>query len=243
MGVRERPGTGAGAGAGAGPGAKGGAVGRRYDPDRLFLPPDDDLAPNRPGETLRARLDASRAGRGTLLLARLLGRRPAEDRWRRALAAEQQVGAALDGLTAGGWEVLHSVVLPGDAVIPHLLIGPGGVFAVLVEPTRRAPARADDAVIRVPRERHPRPAVRRARQSAARASLVLTRGCGFPVPVGPVVVLPGATEVHDESERGDVRVLLLRQVTGLRVLGGVLHPDRVDRVHTVARNRRLWLGC
>ncbi|MGK5637931.1 nuclease-related domain-containing protein [Streptomyces sp. URMC 126] len=224
-------------------GAKSGAVGRRYDPDRLFLPPDDDLAPNRPGETLRARLDASRTGRGTLLLARLLGRRPVEDHWRRALAAEQQVGAALDALSAGGWEVVHSVVLPGDAVIPHLLIGPGGVFTVLVEPTRRVPARADDAVVRLAGERHPRPAVRHARQSAARASLVLTRACGFPVPVGPVVVLAGATEIDDESERGDVRVLTVRQVAGLGVLGGVLHPERVDRVHTVARNRQLWVGC
>ena len=64
-------------------------------------PPDDDLAPNRPGETLRARLDGSAAagasGRARLLIARLLGRRPVEDVWRRALAAEQCVGAALEG--------------------------------------------------------------------------------------------------------------------------------------------------
>ncbi|WP_171162386.1 nuclease-related domain-containing protein [Streptomyces sp. I05A-00742] len=235
--MRERPGS------GPGTGAKSGAVGKRYDPDRLFLPPDDDLAPNRPGETLRARLDASPSGRGTLLLARLLGRRPVEDRWRRALAAEQLVGAALDALAPGGWEVVHSVLLPGDAVVPHLLIGPGGVFSVLVEPTRRAPARVDGALIRVAGERHPRPTVRHARQSAARASLALTRGCGFPVPVGPVVVLVGAADVDVTDAPEDVRVLMEHQVPGLGALGGALHPDRVDRVHTVARDRRLWLRC
>ncbi|WP_053160925.1 nuclease-related domain-containing protein [Streptomyces caatingaensis] len=234
MGVRERPDTGAE--------IKRGAVGRSYDPDRLFLHPDDDLAPNRPGEALRAALDASRTGRWSLLLARLLGRRPVEDAWRRALSAEQLVGAELEGLTPGGWEVLHSVVLPGDAVVPHLLIGPGGVFCVQVEPVRRAgTVVADDAFVRVPGERHPRPAVRRARQSAARCASALTRGCGFGVGVAGVVVLAGASAVV--AEAGDVEVLTERQVGGLGALGGVLRPERVDRVHTVARNRRVWLGC
>ncbi|MBH1938461.1 NERD domain-containing protein [Streptomyces sp. AV19] len=235
--MRERPETGTGTGARG----KCGAAGRSYDPDRLFLHPDDDLAPNRPGETLRAGLDASRAGRWSLLFARLLGRRPVEDAWRRALAAEQLVGAALEVLTPGGWEVLHSVALPGDAVVSHLLIGPGGVFCVHVEPVRRGLVRADDECVRVPGERHPRPVVRRVRQNAARCAPALARGCGFSVRVRGVVVLVGATEI--DAGDGDVRVVTEHQVAGLGALGGVLRPERVDRVHTVARNRRVWLGC
>ncbi|WP_372410275.1 nuclease-related domain-containing protein [Streptomyces luteireticuli] len=239
MGVRERPDADPGAGADV----KRGAAGRSYDPDRLFLHPDDDLAPNRPGETLRAGLDASRTGRWSLFLARLLGRHPVEDAWRRALAAEQLVGAALEALTPGGWEVLHSVVLPGDAVVSHLLIGPGGVFCIHTEPVRRAgPVRVDEAFVRVPGERHPRPVVRWARQSAARCAPVLARGCGFPVRVRGMVVLVGASEVAAPGD-DDVAVLMERQVAGLGMLGGVLRPERVDRVHTVARNRRVWLGC
>ncbi|GAA2912933.1 hypothetical protein GCM10020221_05840 [Streptomyces thioluteus] len=116
------------------------------------------------------------------------------------------------------------------------------MFCVHVEPVRRAgPVRVDEVFVRVPGERRPRPVVRWARQSAARCSPVLARGCGFPVLVGGVVVLVGATEVVVED--GDVRVLTEHQVSGLGALGGVLRPERVDRVHTVARNRRVWLRC
>ncbi|MEU7134191.1 nuclease-related domain-containing protein [Streptomyces sp. NPDC046261] len=224
------------------PESKRGADGRRYDPERLFLPPDDDLAPNRPGEMLRARLEASRTGRVRLTLARLLGRRPVEDHWRGALAAEQLVGAALEGLAAGGWEVVHSIVLPGDAVIPHLLIGPGGVFNVEAEPVREARVEVGrDLAPGAAGERRPCPYVRRVRHSAARSSLVLSRGCGFLVTVRPVLVLVGAKDVEVAASLEDVRVLREEEVAGLGALGGVLHPDRVDRIHTVARDRRVWL--
>ncbi len=229
-------------GVGERPESKRGADGKRYDPERLFLPPDDDLAPNRPGETLRARLDASRNGRVRLVLARLLGRRPVEDGWRGALAAEQLVGTALDGLAAGGWEVVHSIVLPGDAVISHLLIGPGGVFCVEAEQVRSARVEVGrDGAPGAAGERRPCPYVRRARHSAARSSLVLSRGCGFLVTVRPVLVLVGAKDVEVAGSLEDVRVLREREVSWLGTLGGVLHPDRVDRIHTVARDRRVWL--
>ncbi|MEW2581070.1 nuclease-related domain-containing protein [Streptomyces syringium] len=229
VGVRERP------------GAKRTGDGKNYDPERLFLPPDDDLAPNRPGETLRARLDASGTGRTRLALARLLGRRPVEDEWRTALAGEQLVGTALEELTAGGWEVVHSIVLPGDAIIAHLLIGPGGVFCVGVKHARKRRVLVDDTLVRVARERRPHPHLRDARRDAARSSLVLSRGCGFPVRVRPVLVVVGATSVEVPAVPEDVRVLREREIPELGTLGGVLHPDRVARVHTVARNRRVWL--
>ncbi|WP_449476079.1 nuclease-related domain-containing protein [Streptomyces abikoensis] len=227
------------------PDGKRSANGKVFDPERLFLPPDDDLAPNRPGETLRARLDGSGAagasGRARLALARLLGRRPVEDAWRRALAAEQCVGAALEGLAAGGWEVVHSIVLPGDAVISHLLIGPGGVFGIASRPVRGARVRVGVSEVGAGRERHAQPYVRQARQDAARASLVLSRGCGFLVDVRPVLVLVGARNVDVSAELDDVRVLGEAEVPGLGAGGGVLHPDRSRRIHTVARNRRVWL--
>ncbi|MEV4432269.1 nuclease-related domain-containing protein [Streptomyces sp. NPDC049585] len=226
------------------PEAKRSANGRVYDPDRLFLPPDDDLAPNRPGETLRARLEASRRGRLSLALARLLGRRPVEDSWRRSLAAEVRVGAQLEGLTPGGWEVVHSLVLPGDAVIPHLLIGPGGVFCVQTEPVPATHVEVGEDEVRVGRERQPRPCVRRARRGAQRCAPVLSRCCGYPVPVRAVLVLAGAAEARVTPALRDVRVLREDEVAaGLGTLGGVLRPDRVDRIHTVARNRRVWFAA
>ncbi len=228
------------------PDGKRSANGKTYDPERLFLPPDDDLAPNRPGETLRARLDgcgaAGASGRARLVLARLLGRRPVEDAWRRALAAEQCVGAALEGLAGGGgWDVVHSIVLPGDAIIAHLLIGPGGVFGIASKPGRRARVRVGESQVRTDRERQSCPYVRETRHDAARASLVLSRGCGFLVQVQPVLVFVGARSVEVAPELDDVRVLGEGEVPGLGALGGVLHPDRSRRIHTVARNRRVWL--
>lgn len=88
-------------------GAEGSGEGKREaryasDPDRLFLPPDDDLAPNRPGEALRVRLAEEPRARAALWWARLLGRRPPQDDWHRQLLGEQAVGTALDLLTAGG---------------------------------------------------------------------------------------------------------------------------------------------
>ncbi|NEB79257.1 NERD domain-containing protein, partial [Streptomyces sp. SID14478] len=87
---------------------------------RLSLHPDDDLAPNRPGEALVIDLDRDPAPQ----------RRLRTDPRRTALAAQQRTGEVLDGLEPAGWRALHSVPLPGGARIHHLLIGPGGLFAL-----------------------------------------------------------------------------------------------------------------
>ncbi|MEV0603714.1 nuclease-related domain-containing protein [Streptomyces sp. NPDC050315] len=238
------------------------------DPDRLFLPPDDDLAPNRPGEVLRTHLAAHPLDGPALFAARLLARRPVQDEWRHRLAAECAVGAELERLGRGGWHVLHSLPLPPGSEISHLLIGPGGVFCLATEYVRAALVRADTTDVRPGRGRRPQPYVRRARQRADRATYALTRACGFPVPVHPVLVLigprhierlpnrsgaegpgadrSGAEPLADADAKGDdadVRLVLGAQaVTALGALGGVLTPATADRIHTVARNRRTWQG-
>ncbi|MFF6784538.1 nuclease-related domain-containing protein [Streptomyces sp. NPDC012510] len=37
-----------------------------------------------------------------------------------------------------GWWVLHSIPLPRNVDLDHLLIGPGGVFSVIADPSRQA---------------------------------------------------------------------------------------------------------
>ncbi|MFI8993762.1 nuclease-related domain-containing protein [Streptomyces sp. NPDC053542] len=240
--------------------------GRRFlpsnDPDRLFLPPDDDLAPNRPGEVLRTHLAAHPLDGPALFAARLLGRRPVQDEWRRRLAAECAVGAELERLGRGGWHVLHSLPLPPGSEISHLLIGPGGVFCVATEYVRAARVRADATDVRPGRGRRPQPYVRRCRQRAERATYALTRACGFPVPAHPVLVLigphhieqlpdqPGPDSLGEASasanaKEDDAAVRLMagaQAVTALGALGGVLTPTTADRIHTVARNRHTWHG-
>ncbi|MET9463325.1 hypothetical protein ABZY44_00635 [Streptomyces sp. NPDC006544] len=91
---------------------------------RLALPPDDDLAPNRPGEALIGELTHGSAG------AR------ARHRLRQELAARQRIGEVLDGLPGPEeWRVLHSL---GD-IADHLVIGPRACSA-------SAPSRAADSV-------------------------------------------------------------------------------------------------
>ncbi|MFC6066955.1 nuclease-related domain-containing protein [Streptomyces ochraceiscleroticus] len=248
---------------------------RRYlppdDPDRLFLPPDDDLAPNRPGEVLRTHLAAHPLDGPALFAARLLGRRPVQDEWRRRLAAECAVGAELERLSRGGWHVLHSLPLPPGSEISHLLIGPGGVFCIATECVRAARVRADATDVHPGRGRRPQPYVRRTRQRAERATYALTRACGFPVPIHPVLVLIGPHHIEqlppeqpgpeppvdaspegnadvpaDAEAKGDdaaVRLMAGAQaVTALGALGGVLTPTTANRIHTLARNRHTWHG-
>ncbi len=64
---------------------------------RLSLHPDDDLAPNRPGEALLVALDRDPGP----------ARRLRPDPRRAELAAQRTVGDALDAMDGVGWHALH----------------------------------------------------------------------------------------------------------------------------------------
>ncbi|MER5560980.1 hypothetical protein CG740_36495 [Streptomyces sp. CB01201] len=196
----------------------------RSDLVRLSLHPDDDLAPNRPGEALLGDLDRH-AG----------PRRLRPDPRRRELAAQQLAGAALERLEGAGWRVLHSVPLPGAATIDHLLVGPAGVYAVRSLDARRRRVRIADPLVTVGRAA-PLPLLRDARHRAERASFALAAA------VRAVLLLVDAERV----ERGpavapDVRVLTDRDLPELARAGGVLKPADVESLYWTARDRRTWL--
>lgn len=229
------------------------ARGRYGESGPLFLHPDDDLAPNRPGENLHARLSAlaprGRAARAARALGRLAGRPdPAAD-CRRQLDGQQLVGAELEMLTAGGWMVLHSLPLPSVGALSHLLIGPGGVFALHTAHHRGAqlyvglPEQDDGPAdsVRIGRART-EPYVRLARRAARTAELALGRACGFSVEVCPVVALVGAHRVTVAPGLDDVRVVTERTAGTLGQRLAVLKPDGIAHVYAVARDRRTWLG-
>jgi len=50
-------------------------------------------------------------------------------RWARGAEGEEAVGGILESLTANGWHVIHDVSF-GRGNIDHVVVGPGGVFAV-----------------------------------------------------------------------------------------------------------------
>ncbi|MCH5676430.1 nuclease-related domain-containing protein [Streptomyces gilvus] len=191
---------------------------------RLSLHPDDDLAPNRPGEALLVALDRDPAPAHRL--------RP--DPRRRALVAEQAVGEALDHLDGAGWHALHSVPLPGGDRIHHLAIGPGGLFAVHTVHARKQRVTVADPMVTLGR-RDPHPLLRRLRADADRASHALT------AEVHPVLVLFEPTEVTITVPLRDLRVLKDSETESLARTGGVLKPADVEALHAMARDRGTWL--
>ncbi|MGI5428569.1 nuclease-related domain-containing protein [Streptomyces sp. CA-179760] len=190
---------------------------------RLSLHPDDDLAPNRPGEALVVALDRDPGPAHRL--------RP--DPRRRALTAEQTVGDALDRLDGAGWHTLHSVPLPGGGRIHHLLIGPGGLYAVHTLYARKHRVTIADPVVTLSR-RDPHPLLRRIRADADRASYALT------AEVHPVLALLAPTTVSVQSPPRDLHILTDTDVRTLADQGAVLKPADVETLHAMARDRNIW---
>ncbi|WP_055524009.1 nuclease-related domain-containing protein, partial [Streptomyces graminilatus] len=181
------------------------------------------LAPNRPGEALQIALDRDPGPPHRL--------RP--DPRRRALAAEQTVGEALEALEGAGWHTLHSLPLPGGDRIHHLVIGPGGLFAVHTLYARKQRVVVTDPMVSVAR-RDPYPLLHRVRADASRASYALT------AEVHPVLALAGPATLRVPVPLREVRVLQHTDLAGLTRLGGVLKPADVEALHAVARDRGTW---
>lgn len=171
--------------------------------------PTPDLSTNKPGEAVRGKLDELAPSWIERALAVLLGRHSETYGWRRGLAGERKVGAELERLTSRGWRVLHSIPLPRDVDIDHLLIGPGGVFCVNTKFHQGARVWVGDDSVKI--HGHSYPYVRKSRAEARRASRALTRACGFTVDVHPVLAFVGVqrlttvpslrTYVSSDSER------------------------------------------
>jgi hypothetical protein len=190
---------------------------------RLTLPPDDDLAPNRPGEALLIALDRDPGPQ----------RRLRPDPRRRALEAEQAAGEALDRLEGAGWHTLHSIALPGADRIHHLVIGPAGLYCVRALYARKQRVRVADPMVTVGR-REPRPLLRAVRAMADRASYALT------AEVHPVLAPVGPSGIEVVGPLRETRVLSDTELTGLARLDGVLKPADVEALHAMARDRNTW---
>ncbi|MER5752637.1 nuclease-related domain-containing protein [Streptomyces sp. NPDC002088] len=207
-----------------------------------LLPPltaADDLSANRPGESLRDLLDKSGPSLIKRVVSQLL-RRPTEwDSWRKGLAGERRVGAELNRLARHGWRVLHSIPLADKVDVDHLLIGPGGVFSINTKHHHKRVVWVGDDSVKVDRGK-PAPYARKSRAEVKRVARVLERYCGFPVPVEPVLVFVGVTDLKVVATQLSVRVYQERQVAAMAPLSGVLTAEQVEQVYSVARHRQAW---
>ncbi|MEV6264574.1 NERD domain-containing protein [Streptomyces sp. NPDC051784] len=200
----------------------------------------DDLAARRPGAGLREQLGESGAGALVRTATAALRRHRDGDPRRGALAGERRVGSELRRLTRHGWRILHSVPLPDGSEIGHLLIGPGGVFAVTTDHRPGASVRVGDGTLRTD-DAEPVPYELGARPEAGYARTVLETYCAFGVLVESVLVFTGVTGLEVAATPEGVRVYGERQVSALAPLTGVLTPTQVERVYDVARNAQAWL--
>ncbi|GHE76894.1 hypothetical protein GCM10017778_73290 [Streptomyces vinaceus] len=215
------------------------SAGDRIRPGLPLLTPENDLAKNRPGEELRQRLAESGPGLWYRFVAWLLRRRTDEDSWRTGLAGERRVGQELERLERQGWRVLHSIPLPRQVDIDHLLIGPGGVFAINTKHHPQKRVWVGDDMVKVNGGKA-QPYVIKSRAEAERARKVLTTHCDFDVPVRAVLVFVGALKIDVVPTQLGVRVLQERAVSSLGPLSGELTPPQIERVYSVARDRRVW---
>ncbi|MWA15441.1 nuclease-related domain-containing protein [Streptomyces sp. BA2] len=216
--------------------------GRKVVPELPPLTPPDDLALNRPGESLRCLLAEKGPSPAQRVLSWLLRRESEWDSWRMGLAGERRVGGELQRLSRSGWRVLHSVPLPRDVDIDHLLIGPGGVFSINTKRHFGKSVWVGDEMAKVSHG-PPQPYARKSKAEAGRVQAVMERYADIPVQVQPVIVFVGVTELTKAATQFTVRVYREREVSALGPLSGVLDAGQVDALYAVARHRRAWLSA
>jgi hypothetical protein len=163
--------------------------------------------------------------------------RPSTDAiaWRRGAAGERRTARLLEPLERHGWAVLHDLAVPGSrANLDHLIIGPGGVFAI---DSKQYRGRLQlDAVGKLWHGCYPlAPALRAASWEADQAARVL------PDPgmaVVPIVAVHGAQVPWDKVVIDGMLVVSAGRLPGmLRQLPVVLGPERVAWLADQARVR------
>jgi Nuclease-related domain len=160
---------------------------------------------------------------------------PEASAWRRGAAGERSTARLLDRLERHGWVVLHDLAVPGSqANLDHLVIGPGGVFAI---DSKQCRGRLQlDAVGELWHGRYPlAPALRAVSWEADQAAQVLPDPG---VTVVPVVAAHGAQVPWGKVATGGVPVVAARRLPSmLCALPAVLGPERVAWLADQARVR------
>lgn len=146
------------------------------------------------------------------------------------------------------WRVLHEVSVGRDQPpISHLILGPSGVFSLLVRrhPVWRRQLVPERVHVHVAEDEllidgRVLPYIPQARVQAWRAARALSLAAGASVHVRPAVVIAGCEEMTFHAVPGRVEVLLRRHVprwlAGFPDLEGVSGPE----LYSIARRADTW---
>jgi len=210
-------------------------------PAEPVLPAWEDISGHAAGSAVRERALAARDAQGKVrhFLARAFDVKTEERAWRIGAAGEQAVAAQLAKL-GSEWRVLHSVEV-GDrgSDIDHVLVGPGGVLTVNAKNHPNANVWVGGDTFMVNGQR--KPYVRNSRHEAARAAVLLSDACGFPVHVEGVVVTVNAADIVVKRQPDGVSVVPRMQVAKwLLRHGDILEQSTIDSIYAVARRSTTW---
>ena len=210
-------------------------------PERSWV----DLATNAAGEAVREQaVSAQVAAPVRTLMARAFGVHTEERAWRIGAVGEEKVGTQLAKLVKKDprWRVIHAIPVGNrGSDIDHLIIGPGGVFTANAKHHPDAKIWVGGNTVMVNGSKQPY--VRNSRHEAARASDLLTQGCGFPVFVEGLIVTVNAADVVVKSQPDGVTVVPRMQVTKwLLRHGEVLGSEAIDAIYDLARRSTTWRG-
>jgi len=113
----------------------------------------------------------------------------------RVTSAQRRTKRRLFLLRTSGYVALHRRAIPGsDSVIDHLVIGPGGIFAVDSERwDRRLPVRSNSAGLLYHGPFSQKDRLKHANWEAAQAARLLSKALGEPIAVRPAMAIYGPT--------------------------------------------------
>lgn len=161
--------------------------------------------------------------------------------WYRGALGEIEVGAMLDTL-GPGWFVRHSVPIgAGTKDVDHLVIGPGGVFAINTKHHADASVWVGDYILRVNNANKPH--LKAARNDGVDVARRLAARAGFPVPVTPVVAILNArsfTDVRAPNGRSVAVVQAQALVTWLKAQRSSLGQTKTDLIALAAEEPGTW---
>jgi len=161
--------------------------------------------------------------------------------WYQGALGEIEVGAMLDAL-GPEWFVRHSVPIgAGTKDVDHLVIGPGGVFAINTKHHADASVWVGDHVLRVNNANTPH--LRAARSDGLDVARRLAAKTGFPVPVTPVVAILNARSFKDAraASTRDVAVIQASAlIAWLRAQHSPLGATKTDLIALAAEEPGTW---
>ncbi|WP_345042098.1 nuclease-related domain-containing protein [Georgenia daeguensis] len=128
--------------------------------------------------------------------------------WRAGAAGEEAVARRLGMLRAVDyrWGYLNSVPVGSrEADIDHVVMGPGGVFTINTKHHRGASLWVTGGTFLVNGAKQPY--IRASRFEGERAARLLSRACGFQVPVTPLIVPVGCRKLTIREDPDGVSVV------------------------------------